>query len=56
MGSLDCPPFTVIPFLAINVETFKYLNKTVNSCQQTIHEKPTNPHTHHSFKRKTLSK
>ena len=30
----------------MNVVTFKHLNKTTNSCQQTIHQKPTNPPTH----------
>jgi len=38
------------------LELSKLLNKTTNSCQQTIHEKPTNPSIHHSFKRKTFSK
>jgi len=49
MCSLNCPPFTVTPFPAMNVGTFKLLNKTTNSCQQTIHEKqPTHPSTTHS--------
>ena len=56
MCSLNCPSFTVTPFLTMNVGTFKLLNKITNSCQQTIHEKPTNPPTHHSSKRKTFSK